>query len=374
MLKRAREAALRWANVYKRIRFFGSMYPLPALLKDAALFPIDYMLPNRTIRSVRNLTVAITHRCNIRCEMCYFHKELSNRAELPFEVFQRAVDALAPSRPCVILSGGEPFTHPRLLDMATYAKKKGLAVQVFSNGTLATPEALEGLAAIGLDYLNLTLLGDQSTHDEVARVPGSYAKLVANLASFAPRRGRTKLMLNYTITPRSLPSMAHAVELARRFNLDGVRFQHYNYLRPEESLAQGKVMEREFGLVCQANEIENQPENLTAMARSIKDFARALPAMAPGLPVQWAPTLSKQEIDTWYGSGPFSTDRTCLYPWRGILLDADGKLYPCSKIYIELGDLNETDILEAWNGPRMAKFRRNLKKRLFPACARCCKL
>jgi hypothetical protein len=168
--------------------------------------------------------------------------------------------------------------------------------------------------------------------------------------------------------------MGHAVDMARRLGLDGVRYQHYNYLRPEEMLAQDKVMGREFGLACQANEIENVPESLEGMAASIKAFKEVHPSLTPGLPVQWAPTLDDDEIDMWYGSGAFRTKRKCLYPWRGVLLDADGKLFPCSKIYLELGDLAKEDALRAWNGTTMQHFRKRLKNRLYPACARCCKL
>lgn len=374
MFKRAGESLLKWINVYRRIRFFRRMYPLSAMAKDLVLFPLDFFLSDRDIRSVRNLTVAITHKCNIRCEMCYFHKELGNRAELPLEVFTMVVDALAPSRPCVILSGGEPFTHPRLLEMAAYVKGKGLPLQIFTNGTLATPERLNELSRIGLDYLNVTLLGDETTHDQVACVPGSYARLVANLAAFAPSRGKTRLMLNYTITPRSVHTMGHAVDLAQRFGLDGVRFQHYNYLRPEEMAAHDRAMQRDYGLPCQANEIENDPGSLEGMGQAIKAFAGSLSASAKGVAVQWAPTLSDAEIDTWYGPEPFTTKRGCLYPWRGVLVDADAKVFPCSKIYMELGDLTREGVFSAWNGAGMRAFRKNLKKGLYPACARCCKL
>lgn len=374
MLRLAKEDLVNWANIYRRIRFFQRMYPLSVLLKDLVLFPLDYFIKDRNITSVRNLTVAITHKCNIRCEMCYFHTELGNRAELPFDIFAKAVNALAPSKPCVILSGGEPFTHPRLLDMAAYVKKKGLALQIFTNGTLCKPDKLEQLSRIGLDYLNVTLLGDEITHDQVAGVPGSYAKLTANLAQFAPKRGNTRVMLNYTITPRSVPAMGHAVDLARRLGLDGIRFQHYNYLRPAEMQAHDKAMQRDFGQGCHANETENQPESLAGMGSAISAFARGLKSRAPGLSVQWAPTLSDAEIETWYGAGPFTTRRTCLYPWRGVLVDADAKLYPCSKIYLELGDLRQNDALSIWNDSDMRAFRKKLQKRLYPACARCCKL
>jgi MoaA/NifB/PqqE/SkfB family radical SAM enzyme len=92
------------------------------------------------------------------------------------------------------------------------------------------------------------------------------------------------------------------------------------------------------------------------------------------IPVQWAPTLTEKELFNWYSQSKFNTHRKCLYPWRGIVVDADEKIYPCSKIYLELGDTKDQDIITVWNSVTMKKFRNKLKKRLFPACSRCCKL
>lgn len=362
-----------WANIYRRIRFFRRMYPLSAVLKDLALFPLDYAIPGRDVKTVRNLTFAVTHKCNIRCEMCYFHKELGDRKELSTADFRKALDSAAASRPCVILSGGEPFMHPDLMDMAEYAKTKGLPLQVFSNGTLARPELVDALTGMGLDYLNLTLLGDETTHPLTARAPRSYAMFLDNLEHAAANRGSTQIILNYTVTPRSAGQMWHAVELAKRFKLDGLRFQHYNFLLPKEFAAQEKLMERLFQQPASANEIEGGLEALPDPA-VFRDFLERLGAEAPGLPVQWAPTLTDAEIGGWYSQSPFRTARKCLYPWRGILVDADAKVYPCSKIYLELGDLSQGDLMSIWNGETMKRFRGRLKKGLFPACSRCCKL
>ena len=58
-----------------------------------------------------------------------------------------------------------------------------------------------------------------------------------------------------------------------------------------------------------------------------------------------------------------------MFPWRGLQVDADGRIYPCSKIYLDLGDVRETPVFEAWNTASMTEFRRYLKKGLYPACS-----
>ncbi len=362
-----------WLNVYRRIRFFRKMYPLSNIAKDLVLFPLDYRRDDNRINSVRNVTLAITHRCNIRCSMCYFKDELGDKKELSLETYRKVVDATAPSRPCIILSGGEPLTHKGILQMVSYAKGKGLPVQIFTNGTLVTPRMCEKLTEAGLDYIDFTLLGDQDTHSLVANSPGAYEKLLNNLEYFAGNRGRTKVVLNFTITPQGLAHLRHAVELAQRLDLDGLRIQHYNFLTPGEFQAQERVMSRLFGSDSTTHEISNQ-DDFAGVADEIISFQKWLVREGIRVPVQWAPTLSESELRNWYSREKFHTTRRCLYPWRGILIDADGKIYPCSKIYLELGDLGEEDALDIWNNQKMLTFRKQLKKGLFPACSRCCKL
>lgn len=362
-----------WRNVYRRIRFFRKMYPLRALAEDALLLPLDYLRPGKPVSRVRNLTVAITHRCNIKCEMCYFHEELSDRRQLPLELFKRIVDRLAPWRPCLILSGGEPCTHPDLVAMVAHGKARGLAVQIFSNGTLFKPELTDALVGLGLDYVNFSLLGDPQTHELVARVPGSYQRFRDNLEYLAAHRGGTRVMLNYTITPWGLEGLSHGAQLARALKLDGLRVQHFNFLEPREFKAQEALMCRLFDMEARTHEIVSPPE-LGDLAERVLEAQARLERDYPDLSVQWAPTLTPEETRNWYSHEAFRSTRKCLYPWRGMLVDADGCLYPCSKIYLKLGDLDQDDPWQAFNSLAMLRFRRQLKKGLLPACSRCCKL
>ncbi len=132
-------------------------------------------------------------------------------------------------------------------------------------------------------------------------------------------------------------------------------------------------MQKLFGMGANTHEIE-EVKDVSSMAGQLIDFKKRLSMEMSSIPVQWAPTLTETEIKNWYSAERFKTQRRCLYPWRGILVDADGKLYPCSKIYLELGNLKTEEVFNLWNSDNMEKFRAYLKKNLFPACSRCCKL
>jgi len=359
--------------VLKRIRYFKQMYPLRSIAKDLVLFPIDYYFGRRPIRTVRNITVAITNACNIRCDMCYFSNALTNAEKLPYPLFQKLMDEVAFSKPCVILTGGEPFTHPDLVRMVQYAKEKKLAVQIFTNGTLVTPELAECLTGLGLNYINFTLLGTPDVHDRIARVAGTYERFKKNLSYFAAHRKKTKVILNYTITPENIGMIDYPMELAAVLRLDGVRLQHYNCLHAKELKRHTSVMTRMFDLPAQTNETINDAD-LGEFRGRLLDSTKRIGHVYKGIAVQWAPTLSREEIETWYGDKPFTTDRKCLFPWRGIVVGADGRVYPCSKIYMQLGDINKEPLDLIWNNAVTNTFRDKLKNGLFPACARCCKL
>lgn len=363
-----------WQNVYKRIRFFKKMYPLSAVLKDIFLLPLDYFFSSSFIRRVRNVTIAVTHRCNIRCQMCYFHKQLDGTCDLALSSYKRIIDSVKGTRPCIILTGGEPFLHPDLVNMVRYAKKSGLSTQIFTNGTLLNPQAADNLTEAGLDYINFTLLGNEKSHSNLAGSADAYGKFIKNLEYFASHRKATKVILNFTVTPQAIRDIGHAAELARRYKLDGLRIQHYNFLLPLEFKTQDIIIKSLFGVDSNTHEIEQAGEGVLHMARELIKFKENLSRDMPDIPVQWAPTLTDSEIENWYSADAFKTQRKCFYPWRGIFIDAAGQIYPCSKIYLGLGSIEKEGVINAWNSSRMSKVRGHLKKGLFPACARCCKL
>ncbi|MBF0141040.1 MAG: radical SAM protein [Magnetococcales bacterium] len=361
-------------HVWQRIRYFNQVFPLSSLLKDLFLLPWDYLRTGNRVETVRMVQIFVTTDCNQRCAMCYVHKEVGRSRHLPLECYRELVDALRDQRPCILLMGGEPLMHPDLVEMVAYAKAAGCVTQTFTNGTLVRQETFDALVAAGLDYLNLSLLGTRATHNAVAGIPRAYDLFLRNLEYLAPRRGKTQVVINFTLTPTTVSDAHHAFELAARFGLDGVRLQHYMYLTPEESLAQEQVMSSLFGTTPETQEIQTDAKEVIPFCEAVIRLRREVQVRYPHVSVQWAPTLSESEIRQWYGEIPFKTRRGCYFPWRGMLVNADGVLYPCTKIFLELGRLDGRNPLDVWNADDMLLFRQQLKKGLYPACSRCCKL
>jgi len=362
-------------NVLKRIHTFKKMYPLRVLAQEAVLFPLDYRFGGRNIRAVRNVAFQITQRCNLRCAMCIFQEKLDRKTVLPLESYQRVIDLTAGSHPSVSLSGGEPATHPDLVAMVRYAKGRGLPVQIFTNGTLLVPRLADELFRAGLDYLNFSLLGSETSHPAVAGVPRSYELFSENFGHACRNRGRTAIVLSYTICSGNLGEIRHAVEVARRHRPDILRFQHYNFLTPAERQAQQELNAALFG---EREALINNPVDTIANA------SRAVPALTAlmaelgdeveGIQVQWAPGLLPEEIRNWYGEERFASKRRCPYPWRSIVVEADGRIFPCPKLGLALGTFDGENLFEVWNCGEMKTFRKRLRDGLLPVCSRCCAL
>ncbi|MBT4793027.1 MAG: radical SAM protein, partial [Halobacteriovoraceae bacterium] len=241
------EKIMMWRNVLKRINYFSDMYPMSTILKEAIFFPLDYLRPDTDITTVRNVTLSITHRCNIKCSMCFYHLNLHDAKEMNLETFKKIIQQVHKTKPGIILTGGEPFMHKNLVEFVKYAKSFNLPVQIFTNGTLMKPEVLHQLFDAKLDYLNITVLGNKEVHDTVAQVKGSYDRLVKNLEYASQIKASTKIILNYSITPESVETLDEPIKLANQYNCEGVRYQHYNFLTTKELASQKAIMNKEMG-------------------------------------------------------------------------------------------------------------------------------
>src|SRR4030066_1532441 len=76
--------------------------------------------------------------------------------------------------PVLILSGGEPLLRPDIYDIAQRAKDMGFYVGLSSNGTLIDEHNIDRIAAIGFDYVGVSLDGIKDTHDRFRRKEGAY--------------------------------------------------------------------------------------------------------------------------------------------------------------------------------------------------------
>ena len=109
------------------------------------------------------LHLSVINSCNLKCQGCWVDVQ-APRTMVPFEELNAIVsDAKAHGNVFFGLLGGEPFLHPRLLDLL--AAHPDCYFQIFTNGQLITPEIARRLQALGNATPLVSIEGDAATSD-----------------------------------------------------------------------------------------------------------------------------------------------------------------------------------------------------------------
>ena len=113
----------------------------------------------------------LTAQCNLKCTMCWQNGDLRHDTKglMDDDLFKRVIDqgVAAGMRAIKLQSRGESMLHPRLAELAEYAKQAGVMdVQLTTNGTLFNKEGrLEAVLKSGMDKLIFSM---DPQHDESA--------------------------------------------------------------------------------------------------------------------------------------------------------------------------------------------------------------
>jgi MoaA/NifB/PqqE/SkfB family radical SAM enzyme len=372
-LGRAAHRASQLTGQVRQVALFRHLFDPGTLLLDLVRFPVDRYLRDGRSSWPTNLTLVIRSECNVRCVMCHSETILDSRERfMSLPELGTFIEHLGPRRrrPSLFLTGGEPFMRKDILDVIALVKDGGMACGVVSNGTLLSSERIAGLVALDLDVLVLSLHGPEPVHDAIVQRPGSYAKLVAAARELLARRRRTRVILNCAIMDTNLDHLGAVVAVGEQLGVDGVRFEHLNFVTPDEAAAQRVAFARLGDPTATLNSYVRptagpEPRFPAAIARLARRRSR--------VPVFIKPNLSPAERREWY-SPSGRQQRHCTVPWRSLFVSARGDAYPCLFMQTKVGNLLETPLADLWNGDRMVRFRREVGAALMPGCARCCKL
>ena len=204
----------------------------------------------KTRSHINNIVFELTGACNQCCRFCYNYWRDGQtpiaapdpslaRKTLRKLFSQTAVDNLS-------FSGGEPLLLPNIHDLVFYARRKGSAVNVLTNGTRLTADALENFLNLGVGAVQIPLLSaDSSVHDSLTCLPGSWEKALAALRS-AGKAGVGAAVL--VATKVNAPGIAETLSLIRscgvrsvmvnRFNIGGNGIRNLQELVPDRKMLQ----------------------------------------------------------------------------------------------------------------------------------------
>jgi heme d1 biosynthesis radical SAM protein NirJ len=171
----------------------------------------------------------LIRRCNLTCKHCYataankdFPGELDTQQV--FDVMQDLYDF---GVRVLILSGGEPLMRPDIFEISQRAKAMGFYVGLSSNGTLIDANNIGRIAAVGYDYVGISIDGLRDTHDAFRRQPGSFDDALHGIRLC--HDAGIKVGLRFTLTEDNFNDLPGLLQLMTDEQVDKFYLSHLNY-------------------------------------------------------------------------------------------------------------------------------------------------
>lgn len=171
----------------------------------------------------------LIRRCNLRCKHCY---SISADVDFPGElttaqIFDVMDDLKAFRVPALILSGGEPLLRPDIFAISARAKQVGFYTALSTNGALIGPHNIDWIAAIGYDYLGISIDGIGPTHDRFRGKPGCFEASLKGIR--LARANGLKVGLRFTVTRDNHTELPAVLALAASEGIDKFYLSHLVY-------------------------------------------------------------------------------------------------------------------------------------------------
>ena len=133
-----------------------------------------YRKASRT-KTPLSVSFELTPVCNMACRMCYVRMDKKQQESIAplrsaSEWLAIAEQARTHGLLYILLTGGEPFTHPEFREILSGLHERGFIVSINTNGTMIDESVVEWLKLTPPSRINLTLYG--SSDETYARLCG----------------------------------------------------------------------------------------------------------------------------------------------------------------------------------------------------------
>jgi len=279
-----------------------------------------------------------TAACNLSCSYCRASASARPQPdELDTTEAISFIDSIAPLKPMLILSGGEPTLRRDIFRIAGHAVSKGMRVSLATNGTRLFAETVEQIRAAGVSRVSVSLDGATESGHDLIRGEGSFRAAMQGIENL---RGKVDFQINFTVTRQNEAELLNLLDLAEG---KGAKALHLFFLVPT-----GRGREED------SIGADRQEELLRIIDRERE--GRSLEVQ-----VTCAPQYTR------IGKGRRSGG--CLAGRSFAFVSRKGDVYPCGYLPLRAGSIREKNFIEIWqNSPLLLALReRNLKGR----CGEC---
>jgi Fe-coproporphyrin III synthase len=312
----------------------------------------------------RKLYIEATTACNLECRTCIRNVWNDPQAHMKMDTFQcivRSLDGLPNLERVIFTSFGEPFTHPRLLEMVEAVRRYDLAVTIGTNGLLVTSSIARDLVKLGVDRVIFSI--DGGNPETYAKVRGArLSQVVDNIRILNDAKQRLSAVypavgIEFVVLRSNVAELADLARLGAELNVSRLLISH---VLPYTAEMREEVL------------YSHQP---------VPPFRTSSWALKAGAWVMWA----TQEMPRMH----WGAERRCRFVQNhAIVVGWDGGVSPCYALshnysYYAIdgqnkqvsrytfGDVNLKQLNEIWTSEDYVRFRSEVKANHFPSCPDC---
>lgn len=279
--------------------------------------------------------------CNLKCKMCINPVDKRDRRHMQFNEFKKIIDSLPLTRKISLVGAGEPLLNPRLFDMVSYAKSKGILIGFATNGILLDEAVSMKIIDSRIDWLNISIdTSDKKLYEEI-RQGADFNLILKNVKRFMEIKGKARLpkvSIWFVIMRENLAELIGVIRLAKELRINKVSAQLQHFWASEQ-------------IKSDMSRINNNNfyRDIVIALRNARRVARQL----------------RIEFD--YVNLPDNTaKRNCKWPWKACYITADGFVTPCclhgaNPQVINFGNFFKNDLDAIWNNSAYQSFRKALK-------------
>lgn len=172
-----------------------------------------------------DVSIYLTHACNLRCSHCYLAAGDPLRGELSVENWLTVLDKIGGmGAKFVYLLGGEPMLlmEKGLITIIRHARDVGLRVAMSTNGTLLDEQAAERLKHAGIDQVQVSVDGPSPEINDAIRGPGSFNAAIRAAKSL--RDAGVPFSLSCVVTHSNASLVSDMIELANNLGAAAITF------------------------------------------------------------------------------------------------------------------------------------------------------
>jgi radical SAM protein with 4Fe4S-binding SPASM domain len=266
-------------------------------------------------------SIELTKRCNLRCVHCYNGEQDESRGMQGMETARvlSLIDEITEAG-CLFLliTGGEPLLRRDFPEIYRHAKRNGLLVTVYTNGTLISDSILDLFVELPPKDVEISLYGaTEATYEKVTGVKGSYKRCMIGIKKLVDRK--VHLKLKTVLMTYNLHEIYDIKRMAEEY---GANFRFDPAIFPRFSGDKAPM------------ELRVPPEEAVRI-----EFSRP----------EWAKLL-KEYYEKYKGAGKSDALYSCGAGQTAFHVDSEGSLRPCLMNDTLKHDLAEGGFMSGWQG------------------------